>query len=231
MNQLPHENGASKEPEDAIKERRSRRSRLLPRGLSGKLLVLTSVFIMLIEVFVFIPSVANYRLIWLARHFNTAEAASLTLQSMDSAAATEEIKRQLLDLTRTDMIVVRRDGASRILLSRQAPRQIAQHVTLTQPGRWAAVQSIRDALDTLVFGGNRVIRVFGPMEQRAGTLELVMEEKPLRDAMLSYARNVLLISLLISIVTAILVFVVLRAFLIKPMQRMSSTMLAFAKNP
>jgi len=215
----------------ALPKKRHTLARFLPRGLSGKLLVLTSVFIMLIEIFVFIPSVANYRLTWLARHFNTAEAASLTLEGMQTSAITPQIRSQLLDLTRTDMIVVRRDGASRVLLSRQMPREIAQHVALTQPGRRAAVQSIRDALDTLLFGGDRIIRVFGPMEQRSGTLELVMEEKPLREAMLSYAGNVLLISLLISLVTAFLVFIVLRWFLIRPMQRMSSAMVSFAQNP
>ncbi|MEO0546825.1 MAG: HAMP domain-containing sensor histidine kinase [Pseudomonadota bacterium] len=206
-------------------------ARFLPRGLSGKLLVLTSIFIMLIEIFVFIPSVANFRLTWLARHFNTAEAASLTLEGMQNSAITPEIRQQLLDLTRTDMIVVRRDGASRVLLSRQMPREIAQHVELTQPGRRAATRSIFDAMDTLIFGGDRIIRVFGPMEQRSGTLELVMEEKPLRTAMLQYAGNVLLISLLISLVTAVLVFIALRWFLIRPMQRMSGAMVAFAQDP
>ena len=80
-------------------------------------------------------------------------------------------------------------------------------------------------------GGDRNIRVFGPMKKRNGTLELVMKEKPLRDAMLSYARNVLLISLAISIFTGLVVFLTLRALLIRPMQRLSGAMLAFSKDP
>ena len=212
--------------EHAIKKRK-----LWPAGLSGKLLVLTTLFIMLAEILVFVPSIANYRLAWLSRHFTTGEAASLTLEELKSDAIPENIRKQLLALTETEMIVVRRDGASRILATNQMPGAIARHVELMQPGRLQAASTIFDAFDTLLFGGDRTIRVFGPMEQRSGTLELVMKDRSLREAMLSYAYNVLLISLLISIATALLVFVTLRWFLIRPMQRMTESMLAFSRDP
>jgi hypothetical protein len=34
-------------------------------GLSGKLLVLTILFVMIAEVLIYVPSVANYRVMWL----------------------------------------------------------------------------------------------------------------------------------------------------------------------
>lgn len=203
----------------------------LPRGLSGKLLVLTALFIMLAEILVFVPSVANYRLTWLARHFTTGEAASLAIEKLDQNAISDEIRQQLLALTQTNTIVVRRDGASRILAEIEMPSEVARHVELRAPGRAEALRSITQAFDTLLFGGDRIIRVFGPMEQRTGTLELVMKEKPLRDAMLSYAANVLVISFIISFATALLVFMTLRWILIRPMQRMTRAMLAFAEDP
>ncbi len=208
-----------------------KKGRLWPAGLSGKLLVLTTLFIMLAEILVFVPSIANYRLAWLSRHFTTGEAASLTLEELKPDAIPENIRKQLLVLTETEMIVVRRDGASHILATNQMPGAIARHVELMQPGRLQAANTILDAFDTLLFGGDRTIRVFGPMKQRSGTLELVMKDRSLRTAMLSYAYNVLLISLLISIATALLVFVTLRWFLIRPMQRMTESMLAFSRAP
>ena len=54
----------------------------VPKGLSGKLLILTMVVIMLTEIFVFVPSVANFRLTWLSDHFVTGEAASLALERL-----------------------------------------------------------------------------------------------------------------------------------------------------
>ncbi len=208
------------------------RNRMIPRSLSGKLLILTMVVIMLTEIFVFIPSVANFRLTWLSDHFVAGEAASLALERLPDDAVPDDVRDQLLSLTQTEVIVVRREGARRVLATKAMPGNVARHVELAMPGRIQAVRSITDALDTLILGGeNRTIRVFGPMTERNGTLELVMKEKPLRDAMLSYAGNVLLISLAISIFTGLAVFLTLRALLIRPLQRMSGAMLDFSNNP
>ncbi|EFL89879.1 HAMP domain-containing sensor histidine kinase [Ahrensia sp. R2A130] len=203
----------------------------LVRGLSGRLLWLTVVVIMLTEVFVFVPSVANFRLSWLADHFTTGEASSLALEKLPGDVIPEDVRKALLELTQTELIVVRSDGASRILAADEMPGDVAVTVEVVAPGRAQAVASIFEAFDTLIFGGDRSIRVVGEMAQRSGTLELVMKEKPLRDAMLSYAGNVLLISLAISIVTGLVVFLTLRAILIRPLQRMAGAMVTFADNP
>ena len=171
------------------------------------------------------------RLNWLARDFTTGEVASLALDNLPPSQVSEQLRMQLLDLTQTEMIVIRRDGASQVLAARDMPRSIDRHIPIAEPSRVRAVQSIMNAFDTLLFGGDRVIRVYGIMRQSEGTLELVKNEKPLRDAMLLYAGNVMLISLLISLATAIVIFVVLRWFLIRPLQSMASQMAAFATNP
>ncbi len=202
-----------------------------PRGLSGKLLVITTIFIMLTEIFIFVPSVANYRLTWLARHFTTGEAAAIALLDLRPNENAEVLKEQLLNLTETEMIGLRHEGRSAILATRKMPPSVDRHVRVAEPGRLEALRSIMDAFDTLWSDGDRVIRVFGPMSQRYGVLELVMREEPLRAAMLGYARNVLLISLLISLATALLVFLTLRWFMIRPLQSMTGQMLAFARNP
>ncbi|MEE9314008.1 MAG: HAMP domain-containing sensor histidine kinase [Rhizobiaceae bacterium] len=203
----------------------------LPRGLSGKLLVLTTLVIMLTEIFVFIPSIANFRLTWLADHFVTGEATSLALEKLSPEQIPDELRNQLLALTQTEVIVVRREGASRILATKEMPGEVVRHVLLKAPGRTEALRSIVDAFDTLLSGGEGVMRLYGPMKQRSGTLELLMKEKPLRDAMLSYAGNVLLISLAISIFTGLVVFLALRQLLIRPMQRLSTAMTGFANDP
>ena len=187
--------------------------------------------IMLTEIFVFVPSVANFRLTWLADHFVTGEAASLALESLRDEDVPDVVRDQLLSLTQTELIVVQREGARRVLATRAMPSEVSRHVEVTAPGRIQAVRSIMEAFDTLLFGGERTIRVFGPMKQREGQLELLMKEKPLRDAMLQYAGNVLLISLAISICAGLVVFLTLRALLIRPLQRMTSAMLEFSGDP
>ena len=46
-------------------------------GLSGKVLALTIVFVMLGEILIFLPSIANFRIQWLKTHVAQAEIAAL----------------------------------------------------------------------------------------------------------------------------------------------------------
>src|SRR5262249_56312712 len=53
-------------------------SRERPRlGLSGKLLLLTLLFVMIAEVAIYVPSVANFRLNWLNDRLSSAYTAAL----------------------------------------------------------------------------------------------------------------------------------------------------------
>ena len=51
------------------------------RRLSAKILLLTILFVMIAEVLIFVPSVANFRMTWLAGKVNTAAAASVLIAS------------------------------------------------------------------------------------------------------------------------------------------------------
>ena len=205
--------------------------RWFPRGLSGRLLVVTAAFIMLAEILIFVPSVANFRLTWLARHFNTGEAAALALMQIEPGGDAAALAARLLMLTQTEMIVARTEGASRVLARSSMPGTVQETVRLRSPGRQQAVASIAEAFTTLLSDGTRTIRVIGPMQTADGELELVMTESALRADMFSYAANVILISFFISLAAAMLVFLVLRWLLIRPLQRITRSMLSFAEDP
>ena len=50
-------------------------------GLSGKLLILTILFVMIAEVLIYVPSIANFRLNWLRDRLNSAYTAALVLEA------------------------------------------------------------------------------------------------------------------------------------------------------
>src|SRR5213075_168512 len=50
-------------------------------GLSGKLLVLTILFVMLAEVLIYVPSIANFRLTWLSDRVAVARTVSIVLNA------------------------------------------------------------------------------------------------------------------------------------------------------
>lgn len=198
------------------------------RSLSAKLLLLTILFVMIAEVLLFVPSVANMRLRWLEDKLNMAASASLVIEGFEEMELPDPVQAETLMSTGTKAIVLRRAGASRLIASGDMPSEVNDQYDLTSVGPLTAVM---DAFDTLLFGGNRIIRVFGPVGESDVTIELVLEDAELHNAMLVYSRNVLLISLVISFITAGLVFLAINGMMIRPIRRMTASMEAFSEAP
>ena len=77
-----------------------------------------------------------------------------------------------------------------------------------------------------------MIRVVGPAPMAEGQfIEIILDEAPLRKAMLTFSVNILLLSLVISGVTAMLVFFALHYLLVRPMGRITANMIAFRADP
>src|SRR5256885_2323881 len=66
-------------------------------GLSAKLLLLTVLFVMVAEVFIYVPSIANFRLNWLNDRLAAAHTAALVLDAAPSSMVPDSLARQLLD--------------------------------------------------------------------------------------------------------------------------------------
>ena len=93
------------------------------------------------------------------------------------------------------------------------------------------MESIWAAFATLFGGGDNMVRVTGKPPAGTDFFEIVLAEAELRDAMLIYSRNILLISLVISIITATLVYAALRAMIVRPIERLTRNILAFSEAP
>lgn len=197
------------------------------RGLSTKLLLLTVLFVLIAEVLIFVPSVANFRLQWLEQRLGTAAAVGIVLMEGDEALK-PSIRNEILMTTETKAIAVRDGGASRILVVADMPPEVDEHINLDAIGPMTA---IADALDTLFFGGERIMRVYGKVGDSTKEFELVVPDSGLRKAMLVYARNVAVLSLIISLFTATLVFYAINRIMIRPIRAMTRSMLAFGAAP
>ncbi|WFU09367.1 HAMP domain-containing sensor histidine kinase [Rhizobium sp. CB3090] len=198
-------------------------------GLSGKLLMLTVIFILLAEVLIFVPSVANMRLRWLEDRLNTAAAAAIVIDGLQPVELPRALQKETLMATGTRAIVLRKDGASRLLATAEMPSSVDEQYDLSDVSLPTAM---RDALDTLLFGGNRVIRVFGPVGGDASTgIEVVLKDTRLRNAMLAYSGSVLFVSILISLFTATLIFFAINRMMIRPIRRLTDSMQTFSDDP
>jgi len=204
-----------------------KRSRFL-KTLSGRFLLLTVIFVMLAEVLIFVPSIARFRADFLLERLKQAQIAALT-QLATADMITPELEAELLANAEVFNVVLRRDEVRQLILSSPLPAEVHDTFDLRIAGPW---ELIRDAAGVLTDPGNRIVRVIGNPVQDAGSLiEITMETKPLREAMIDYGLRILVLSALISIVTAFLLFLAVQRLLVVPIRRVVRHMQAYAEAP
>jgi signal transduction histidine kinase len=197
-------------------------------GLSSRLLVLTILFVMVAEVLIYVPSVANFRRNWLQDKVAAAQIAGLVLDAASEDQLTEELETRLLDGIGAQAIAVRGGGTRRLLAKEyDVPPEVDRHIDL-RSATWRDL--IAGAFATLVVPAERPIRVIGPA-MGADFVEVVLNEKPLRNAMVAFSRNILLLSLVISGITACLVYLTLHWLIVRPVRRLSGNIAAFTNDP
>jgi signal transduction histidine kinase len=199
-------------------------------GLSGKLLFLTIVFVMVAEILIYVPSIANFRLNWLNDRLAAAHTAALVLEAAPSGMVPESLAKQILESIGARAVAIKMGNERRLLAASNVPSRIAQDIDMREVRWWHAIMH---AFDTLLFCmPDDVIRVVGPAPMAHGEfLEIVLDEAPLCKAMWTFSVNILLLSLVISGITATLVFLALHYLLVRPMRRITDNMIAFRADP
>ncbi|MEP3329289.1 HAMP domain-containing sensor histidine kinase [Sedimentitalea sp.] len=195
--------------------------------LSGRLLVLTTVFVMLAEVLIFVPTVAGFREDYLRDRLERAQIASLALLADDMLST--ELEAELLQTAGVYNVVLRRDEVRELVLSSPMPPMVAATFDLREGG---LMTLIRDAMIRLFSTEDQVIRVIGSPVQMAGLLiEVTMDTAPLRAEMISYGLRILGLSAVISVITALLLFWAIRVLLVRPIKGVVGYMQRYAAAP
>ncbi|MEQ9143151.1 MAG: HAMP domain-containing sensor histidine kinase [Parvibaculaceae bacterium] len=201
----------------------------LRRSLSAQLLILTILFVMLAEVLIYVPSLSNFRDTWIRQRLAQAQIATLALEATPDNMLSDRLRDELLRNAEAFAVVLHRDAARRLILRDDMPPAIDATYDLRGAN---FVDLIVDMIDCLMAPDGRTIRVIGQPRFSGGDfIEIVIEETPLRDAMLAYSANILTLSIFISVLTASLVFLTLNRFLVRPMRRITENMVAFSKRP
>jgi signal transduction histidine kinase len=197
-------------------------------GLSGKLLVLTILFVMIAEVLIYVPSIANFRLNWLNDRLAAAHTAALVLDAAPSGMVPDSLARQILGSVGARAVAMKMGTQRRLLAVSEMPPMIHHDIDMRNVP-WH--RAILDAFDTLAASDEDVMRVVGPAPRGGDFLEIVLDEAPLRQAMLRFSFNIMLLSLVISGITAMLVYLALHQLLVRPMRRITANMMRFRDDP
>ena len=196
-------------------------------SLSGRLLILTVIFVMIAEVLIFVPSIARFREDYMLNRLERAQIASLALLADDMLDPA--LEAELLKNAEVFNVVLRRDEVRQLMLSSDMPQTVVSTFDMRDP---SALVLIRDAMKRFVSRENQVIRVLGAPVREAGLLiEVTMETAPLRAAMVDYGIRILILSAVISVFTAFLLFLVMRIFLVRPIKSVVGHMQRYAAAP
>ncbi len=223
--------GRMRSPLSATAERRG-------LGLSAKLLLLTLLFVMLAEVLIFVPSVANFRITWLTDRLTAARLAALATQAARDGNVPEALRIELLRTVQVRAVSWIRNNERHMVLPPTVPAEIDAVYDFRANARSGGVggelalraRLIWDALAVFFAREDRIIRVLG--EPVAGDqMDIVLPEAALRTAMVRYGLNVLGLSIIISVITAALVYFALNTLFVQPMMRITRYILRFSENP
>ncbi|MBM3612681.1 MAG: HAMP domain-containing histidine kinase [Alphaproteobacteria bacterium] len=196
--------------------------------LSGRFLGLTLVFVALAQVLILVPSVARFQHDWLVLRLEKAQIAALTLLASEGSVP-PALESELLDNAGVFNVVLRRDAVRQLVLSAPLPGPVARTVDL----RGARTpELIAAAFATLLRPNPGVLRVIGAPSHDAGLLiEVTIDPAPLTLALRAHALQVLMQSALLSLATAVLLFLAVERMILRPIARLSGQMQAYAADP
>ena len=196
-------------------------------SLSGRLLILTTIFVMIAEILIFVPSIARFREDYMLDRLERAQIASLTLLADEMIDA--ELEAELLRNAEVFDVVLRRNEVRQLILASPMPQMVSGTIYLRDN---SAGVLIRDAMMRLMKPENEVIRVIGAPVRDAGLLiEVTMDTQPMRAAIIDYGLRILALSAVISVITALLLFVAMRVLLVKPIKGVVGHMQRYAAAP
>src|SRR5712692_9978894 len=184
---------------------------------------------MVSEVLIFVPSVARFRMTYLDNHIASGHLAALALAASPSGRIDQALTNELLAHVGAHAVILHRsDGEVRMLDSAMPPKpDVTFDLTKGNVPIW-----IQRSLETLFSTGNRVMRVLGPSPMEPGaTVELLLDEAPLRHELRRFGVRILELSIVISLTTAALVYLSLQWLLVRPMRRITASMTSFREDP
>jgi signal transduction histidine kinase len=198
-------------------------------GLSARLLALTVLFVMLSEVLIYVPSISRFRDVALRDHIAKAHLAILALEATPDRMVSDYLEEDLLFHADAYSVVASNAGRKMRMLGDAEPPPVDEVVDLRDV---AVTDMILETFEALARGENRILRVIGQSPRAPDTLiEVIIDETPLRRAMIDYSIRILTLSIIISLITASLVYLSLHWLMVRPMLMISECMTLFRENP
>ena len=198
-------------------------------GLSGRLVLLTVLFVLLAEFLIWTPSVARYRKNYLEEYIAKAHLAMVAVGALKPGTVDGNLEKELLFYTKTHGIALNFKDHRMLIVGDTMPPKIDLEIDLSKD---TFMGWISDAYETLSQKDNRVLRVTGNLPDNAEvSVEIVIDEALMRQNMIDFSWRIMGLSIVISLFTAALVFLSLQWLMVRPIQRITQNLGLFRAQP
>lgn len=206
-----------------------RRGFFWPGGLSARLLILTSLFVLFGGALIVPPTLAAFEEQWLLDRVRAAELASLAAEVAPDVVVSEQLSSDLLEVAGVEWVAIQSDGVRRLVLRGSNMSRAPYLVDL----RDQAVASWLAAPFQTMFGGEgRMVRVVAePRFRDAEFIEIVAPDAELKQELTAYLWRLIAVTAFVSAMAGGLVYLSLNLFLVRPMQRITRGMELFRADP
>ncbi len=196
--------------------------------LSGKFCAMTILFVMASSLVILLPILGFTQRSWLAGRMETAQIVSRALHGGGDkigSALRDEIRRETGFLS---LSIEEADAHHLLLLSETMP-PISREIDLRSESAFA---HMRDALWAVFRADAQSLRVVGRAESDSETrLAISIREGALKKALFYDACGVLLSAFLIAFLSGLLLFLMARFILTRPLRDLARNMIAFREAP
>ncbi len=208
-------------------------ARRAPFGLSGKLILLTVVFMMIAEIVIYVPALAGFRRSWVQDRVMGARMLVLALASADGTMPSG-LEAGLASGVSGAQAVAVRGSKTRWIQGRAEqpiPAAVNRDVDLRDRPWWKMWEGLYRVMFVSKGGFIRVIAPGPPGAEETEYVEVILEEAVLKTALLEFSRDFLIISLLMSAATAAILYFALHLIVVRPVRRLSVNITGFAADP
>src|SRR5258708_19401592 len=156
--------------------------RLAVYSLSGRLLLLTTLFVMLSVALIYFPSVARYHHHVLQARINSAQLAILPFTEAPGEQLSAALRKKLLARAGVEAVILRGGGQHELFLVGPDPPPIQ---AVYDGGEADLIEQIRDVIRSLFAPPRRIIRIDPATGLRPGrNIVLVGDQDPIRARLL-----------------------------------------------
>lgn len=197
-------------------------------GLAGRLLILTIGFVLLTMGLFYSSRLSAYRENWLRDRLMVAHTAMLLFGETGDETVPKDIATKILGSVGAKAIAVTLPGGRRLLATSGDEPQVDETYEV---GDASMVEGNQAVFRTFFAKPGSVIRVIGRIQTDGALVDITLDQTPLIDATWRISRNFMTLSLIVSGVVTCVLWAALWWMVIRPVRRLTSSIIAFGERP